>query len=119
MGPRFTLLMNPVSDRIIIPAKHGLQKGQTPVAESTGARFSVNMIAAIDTRGSIRFMTSKGTIDGEKLCEFLKKLMHESEGPVFLIWDSHPTNRSKKVKDCVDLSNDRLKIYFSPFILPN
>ena len=93
-------------------------KGQTPVAESTSGSFSVNMIAATDTRGSMRFMTNKGTIDGEKVCEFLKKLMHDSEGPVFLIWDSHPTHRSKKVEDCVDLSNGKLRIYFSPFYSP-
>src|SRR6056297_64320 len=93
-------------------------KGQTPVVESTGARFSVNMIAAIDTRGSMRFMTSKGTIDSEKVCEFLKKLMHDSEGPAFVIWDGHPTHRSKKVKDCVESFNGRLEIYFLPSYSP-
>ncbi|MFP4572592.1 MAG: IS630 family transposase [Desulfobacterales bacterium] len=94
-------------------------KGQTPVVESTGARFSVNMIAAIDTRGSMRFMITKGTVNGKKVCEFLKKLMHDNEGPVFVIWDCHPTHKSKKVRDCIDSFDGRLEVYFLPSYSPS
>lgn len=37
-------------------------KGQTPVAEKAGARFSLNMILAIFATGQIRFMTVEGTV---------------------------------------------------------
>jgi len=94
-------------------------KGQTPVVESTGARFSVNMITAIDTRGSMRFMTTKQTVNSEKVCEFLRKLMHDTERPVFLIWDGHPTHKSKKVRECVESFEGRLEVYFLPSYSPS
>lgn len=37
-------------------------KGQTPVIEVTGARFSLNMMAAISPRGEMRFMVIKGGV---------------------------------------------------------
>ena len=76
-------------------------KGQTPVIEATGARFGLNMVGAISTRGQLRFMVVKGSVDSERICDFLEKLMHNAEKPVYLIWDGHPTHRSKKVKECI------------------
>ncbi len=35
-------------------------KGQTPVVKTTGARFSVNMISAVNARGYLRFMAISG-----------------------------------------------------------
>jgi len=93
-------------------------KGQTPVVETTGARFSVNMIAAIDTRGQMRFMTTKETVHRQRICDFLHKLMHDNEGPVFLIWDGHPTHRSGKVRECIESFNGQLEVYFLPSYSP-
>lgn len=95
------------------------RKGETPVVETTGARFSVNVIAAIDTRGSMRFMTTKETVHSERVCQFLYKLMHDNEGPVFLIWDGHPTHKSKKVKDCINSFNGKLEVYVLPSYSPS
>ena len=40
-------------------------KGQTPVIEATGARFGLNMVGAISTRGQFRFMVVKGSVNSE------------------------------------------------------
>jgi len=93
-------------------------KGQTPVVEVTGARFSLNMIGAIDMRGKLRFTVVKGTISAEHTCDFLQRLMHDAENPVFLIWDGHPIHRSKKVKDCIHSFNGKLEIYTLPGYSP-
>jgi transposase len=93
-------------------------KGQTPVVEVTGARFSLNMIGAIDMRGKLRFTVVKGTISAEHTCDFLQRLMHDAENPVFLIWDGHPIHRSKKVKDCIQSFNGKLEIYTLPGYSP-
>ena len=92
--------------------------GKTPEIEATGARFGLNMIAAISTLGQMRFMVVKGTVDAERICEFLKRLMYNAENPVFLIWDGHPTHRSKKVKECVESFDGRLQIFFLPAYSP-
>jgi transposase len=67
-------------------------KGQTPVIKITGARFNTNMIAAVSTRGDLRFMVHKGSITADVICDFLNRAMHNSQNPVFLIWDGHPTH---------------------------
>ena len=93
-------------------------KGQTPVIEVTGARFSLNMIGAIDMRGKLSFTVVKGSVSAEHICDFLQRLMHGAENPVFLIWDGHPTHRSKKVKDCIDSYDGKLEIYSLPGYSP-
>lgn len=94
-------------------------KGQTPVVESTGARFGLNMMAAITPRGQMQFMIVKGTVRADQICEFLKRLMHGNQNKVFLIWDGHPTHKSKKVKECIALFEGRLEIFLLPSYSPD
>jgi transposase len=92
--------------------------GETPVVEATGARFGLNMIAAISTLGHMRFIVVKGVVDAERICDFLRRLMHNAENPIFLIWDGHPTHRSSMVKECVESYKGKLKIFFLPSYSP-
>ena len=93
-------------------------KGQTPVVGTTGARFRLNMIAAISTRGQLRFMVVKGTIQAEQVCDFLRRLMHNAKNPVFLIWDGHPVHKSHKVQKCIDSFNGQLQVFILPSYSP-
>lgn len=93
-------------------------KGKTPIVRTTGARFGLNMIAAISTQGQLRFMVVKRTVIAEVLCEFLKRLMHNFNAPVFLIWDGHPTHRAVKVRKCIESFNGKLKVFFLPSYSP-
>jgi transposase len=93
-------------------------KGQTPVIKVTGARFSTNMIAAISTRGNLKFMVNQGTVTADVLCDFLKRLMHNAQQPIFLIWDGHPTHKSKKVRECIESFEGKLEMYFLPSYSP-
>jgi len=93
-------------------------KGQTPVIVATGARFSLNMVGAISTRGQFRFMVVKGSVTADKICDFLDNLMHNAEKPIFLIWDGHPTHRSKKVKDHIASFDGKLEVYVLPSYSP-
>jgi transposase len=93
-------------------------KGHTPVIEVTGARFSLNMLGAIDTLGQLRFMVVKGGVSSEQICIFLNRLMHGAEKPVFLIWDGHPTHRSKIVRQCIDSFKGKLQVFTLPSYSP-
>lgn len=93
-------------------------KGKTPIVRTTGARFSLNMIAAISTQGQLRFMVVRRTVIAEVLCDFLKRLMHNLNTPVFLIWDGHPTHRAVKVRKCIESFNGKLKVFFLPSYSP-
>ena len=85
-------------------------KGQTPVIEATGARFGLNMVGAITPQGKI----VNGTVNAVKLCEFLKRLMYGHEKKIFLIWDGHPTHKSKMVKECIASFKGRLEVFLLP-----
>lgn len=87
--------------------------GQTPIVKTTGARHSLNMISAVTAKGLLRLSTFTGGFNAGKFIEFAKKLLHDADGPVFLIVDGHPAHRAKKVKAFVESTDGRLR-----FVLP-
>ncbi len=93
--------------------------GKTPVVETTGARFSVNMISAVSAKGQLRFMTFNGTMNADKFIEFLKRLTYKSPNPIFLILDGHPVHKSKKVKEFVASTHGKLRIFILPPYSPH
>jgi len=93
-------------------------KGQTPIVRSTGARYRLNMISAVNRRGRMRFMLEKQGLNAEVVCRFLDRLMAGSKAPVFLIWDGHPMHKSKKVTEKVASYGGMLRLYLLPSYSP-
>jgi transposase len=89
-------------------------KGRTPVVRSTGQRSSVNMISAVTARGHLRFMVAKGKVNGAVFVEFLKRLMHHAERPIFLVVDGGSYHSSRCVKDYVASLHGKLRLFFLP-----
>jgi transposase len=89
-------------------------KGQTPVVLTSGQRSSVNMISAVSARGHLRFMLTKGRVNGLVFTEFLKRLMHGAARPVFLILDGGSYHHSRLVKDYVAGLDGKLRLFFLP-----
>jgi hypothetical protein len=63
--------------------------GQTPVVKATGARHSLNMISAVTAKGLLRFSTYTGSFTGARFIEFCRKLLADTDGPVYLVVDGH------------------------------
>jgi len=93
-------------------------KGETPLVEVTGRRFSLNMISAISPSGKMRFMINEGTTTAKVFIEFLKRLLIGTDKPVFLIVDGHPTHKSKMVKEFVNKTEGKLQLFFLPPYAP-
>ncbi len=89
-------------------------RGQTPVAEATGARFGLNLISAVSPRGAIKFMVIDGRLNAGKFREFLGRLMHGARRPVFLIVDGHSVHRSDAILRFVASTNGRLRLFHLP-----
>jgi len=89
-------------------------KGQTPVVHTAGQRSSVNMISAVSARGHLRFMLTKGKVNGLVFTEFLKRLMHGAARRVFLILDGGSYHHSRPVKDYVASLDGKLRLFFLP-----
>jgi transposase len=89
-------------------------RGQTPVVPATGQRFGLNVASAVSPRGELRFMIFEGRMNGEKFIEFLKRMMHNAQRPIFLIVDGHPSHRARKVLEFVQSTDGWLRLFFLP-----
>jgi transposase len=92
--------------------------GQTPVVRNTGARFSVNMLSAVSAQGALRFTVHEGTVTAKVFIDFCTRLLHDTDGPVYLVVDGHPTHRAKATTKFVASTDGRLKLLFLPGYSP-
>jgi transposase len=89
-------------------------RGRTPIVSSTGARFGLNLISAVSRRGEFRFMGVAGRVNADVFLEFLRRLLHGAERPIFLIVDRHSTHRAAKVARFLETVDGRLRLFFLP-----
>jgi transposase len=89
-------------------------RGQTPVVPATGQRFGLNVASAVSPRGELRFMIFEGRMNGDTFIEFLERLIHNAERPIFLIVDGHPSHRARKVLEFVEATEGWLRLFFLP-----
>lgn len=93
--------------------------GETPVIETSGARFSINMVSAVSAQGLLRFMTFAGSMNADRFIEFLKRLIYRATTPTFLVLDGHPVHKCKRVKEFVAGTNGRLRLFILPPYSPH
>jgi transposase len=92
--------------------------GRTPTVVTTGARFTVNMISAIAAKGEIHFDLFEGRMNSEGFIGFLKKLLHDIPGIIFLVVDGAGYHRSAAVQEYVKSTNGRLRLFRLPAYSP-
>jgi len=92
--------------------------GQTPVVRATGQRFGCNMISAITNRGALAFMVFQGKFHNPVFIEFMKRLLRQAKGRLYLIVDGHPVHRSALAKRFVADNGDRLRLIRLPGYCP-
>ncbi len=76
------------------------------------------MISAVSPAGVLKFDVFVGRFDATVFVEFLKKLMHDAPGPVYLILDNMSVHKAKTVNEYVAALNGRLKLFFLPGYAP-
>ena len=89
-------------------------KGCTPLVKATGARFSLNMLSAVNALGHFRFMTVKGRVTAQVFRDFLKRLITGMDRKIFLIVDGHPTHKAKLVRQFVEAHPEKIELFFLP-----
>jgi transposase len=89
--------------------------GQTPIVRGTGDRgSSVNMISAISAQGKLHFSFLDGNLNSALFIDYLKKLMNDIPGPIFLVVDGYPSHKSKETLSFVKSTEGRLRLFFLP-----
>jgi transposase len=92
--------------------------GRTPVVKATGARHSLNMISAVTAQGLLRFSAYTGSFTAAMFIDFCTRLLADTDGPVYLVLDGHPTHKAKIVKEFVASTEGRLKLFVLPAYSP-
>ncbi len=92
--------------------------GETPVIRATGQRFGCNMISAITNKGALSFMVFQGKFKASVFVAFLKRLLRQVDGRLYLIVDGHPVHRSGEVRHFVQAHKERLRLIRMPGYCP-
>lgn len=94
-------------------------RGRTPVVSTTGARFGLNVVSAVNRRGELRFMCVEGKVNADVFVEFLRRLVASAGHPVFLVVDGHPTHKAAKTRTFVESLGGKLELFFLPGYSPD
>jgi transposase len=94
------------------------RRGQTPVVPGTGQRFRCNMISTITNRGKLTFMIYKESFTSPVFLRFLKRLLRQVPGRIYLIVDGHPVHRSRAVTSWLKANENRIKMFRMPAYSP-
>ncbi|MEX2410668.1 MAG: IS630 family transposase [Candidatus Paceibacterota bacterium] len=93
-------------------------KGKTPVKKHKAKRFSVNMISTVTNQGQVQFMIYSGSMNTDRLIEFLTQLIKNKEQKIFLILDNLRVHHSKLVKAWVEKNKEKIELFFLPSYSP-
>ena len=104
---------------IVRSRANGTAEAPDEIAGATSLQKSrTHMISAVSPGGTLHFDVFFGTCDATVFVEFLKKLMHDAPGPVFLILDNLSVHKAPPVKEYVASQDGRLKLFFLPGYSP-
>lgn len=93
-------------------------KGKTPVKESMAKRFSVNMISTVTNQGQVEFMIYSGSMNSDRLIEFMGQLIKNKQQKIFLILDNLRVHHSKIVKQWLEKNKSKIEVYYLPSYSP-
>jgi len=89
------------------------ERGKTPIVRGTGRRSSLNMISAVSAKGKLHFCFA-GRVNAGSFTEYLKKLLHDVRGKIYLIVDRHSAHTAGKTKQFVASTKGRLEFLHLP-----
>ena len=93
-------------------------KGQTPIVAVPGKRQSVSAASAVNAKGGFWFATYKGGMSADLFVAMLAAIMRRRRRPLFLILDSLPAHKAKLVRDYVEATDGKLRLFFLPGYAP-
>ena len=81
-------------------------------------RQRVNIISAISSQGSVRFMVYQDAMNQQRLIRFMERLMRTSEQKVFLILDNLKVHRGKFAAAWLEKNKEKMEVFFLPPYAP-
>lgn len=94
-------------------------RGRTPVVRTSGQRQSINAISAVNAKGAFWYNVYRGKFNAGLFVHFLRDFMKYRRRPVFLVLDSLPAHKAKRVADYVESLQGKLELHFLPTYAPD
>jgi len=94
------------------------EKGKTPVLPMVTKKETVNMISAITNQGHVRFMCYEEAMNQQRLLDFLKRMVAQSERKIFLILDNLRVHHGKIVNAWLADHKDQIELFYLPPYAP-
>ena len=102
--------------------KYGRKPGShmvlTPEEQENIRKQRVNMISAISSQGSVRFMVYQDAMNQQRLIRFMERLMRTSEQKVFLILDNLKVHHGKLAAAWLKKNKEKMEVFFLPPYAP-
>ena len=89
-------------------------KGTPPVLKVETKKDRLSMIAAINNKGSVRFMVYEQAMTQQKLLDFMRRLVSDAPRKVFLILDHLRVHHGKIVTAWLAENKDKIEVFFLP-----
>jgi transposase len=102
----------------VFSGKSWSKRGQTPVIYRSGQRVKRTIASAVSLDGDLYFETFEGGTNAERYKTFLEHLTNIDDKNKIIIHDGLPSHRSLKVKEYIDSTNGKLKVYQLPGYSP-
>lgn len=88
--------------------------GQTPVLRIEVTKFKINMMSAITNQGKLRFMLYKDNMNADRIIDFMRRLIVDTDRKVFLILDNLRAHHSKKVTNWLSDKKEKIEVFYLP-----
>jgi len=92
--------------------------GKTPITAVPGRRERLNMVSTVTNQGKTRWMILEDTMNSERMIEFLKAVLKDSEHKVFIIMDNLRVHHCKPVKEWFENNSSRIEPFYLPSYSP-
>lgn len=93
-------------------------KGKTPVKKTMAKRFSMNMISTVTNQGKVEFMIYSGTMNSQRLIEFMNQLIKNKGNKTYLILDNLRVHHSRLVKTWEEENKEKITLFYLPSYSP-
>ena len=93
-------------------------RGRTPIKKSMAKRFSVNMISTVTNQGAVEFMVYSGSMNADRLIEFMEQLTKGKKKKIYLILDNLRVHHGKIVKQWVEANKQKIALFYLPSYSP-
>ena len=95
-------------------------KGKTPEFRPVANQgIKVNMISSVTNRGKVRFMLSGQAFNARLFKEFMKRLVRDTRGKVFLIVDNLRVHHAKCNQAWLKKNAKRIELFYLPSYSPD